>query len=102
MNGRSPRPPWHLTAALALLVALFATANTQAQDPLPSWNEGLAKQAILAFVKDTTEKSSPKYVEPADRIATFDQDGTLWTEHPLYGQAVFALYRVSKLAPQHP
>ena len=102
MNGRSPSPPWHLRAALALLVALFATANTQAQDPLPSWNEGPAKQAILAFVKDTTEKSSPKYVEPSDRIATFDQDGTLWTEHPLYGQAMFALDRVSKLAPQHP
>jgi phosphoserine phosphatase len=74
----------------------------RAQDPLPSWNEGPAKQAILAFVKDTTEKSSPKYVEPADRIATFDQDGTLWTEHPLYGQAMFALDRVGKMAPQHP
>jgi phosphoserine phosphatase len=74
----------------------------RAQDPLPSWNEGPAKQAILSFVKDTTEKSSPKYVEPADRIATFDQDGTLWTEHPLYGQAMFALDRVGKMAPQHP
>jgi phosphoserine phosphatase len=74
----------------------------QAQDSLPSWNDGPAKQAILAFVKDTTEKSSPRYVEPADRIATFDQDGTLWTEHPLYAQAMFALERVGKMAPQHP
>ena len=93
---------WSLRPALALLVALFAITNARAQDPLSSWNEGPAKQAILAFVKDTTEKSSPKYVEPADRIATFDQDGTLWTEHPLYGQAMFALDRVVKMAPQHP
>jgi phosphoserine phosphatase len=93
---------WSLRPALALLVALFAITNARAQDPLSSWNEGPAKQAILAFVKDTTEKSSPKYVEPTDRIATFDQDGTLWTEHPLYAQAMFALDRVAKLAPQHP
>ncbi len=93
---------WSLRPALALLVALFAITNARAQDPLSSWNEGPAKQAILAFVKDTTEKSSPKHVEPADRIATFDQDGTLWTEHPLYGQAMFALDRVVKMAPQHP
>ncbi len=91
-----------LRAALALFVALLAITNAQAQDPLPSWNDGPAKQAILAFVKDTTEKSSPKYVEPADRIATFDQDGTLWTEHPLYAQGMFALERVGKIAPQHP
>jgi phosphoserine phosphatase len=98
--------PWSSRPALALLVALFGlllgATNAQAQDPLPSWNDAPAKQAILAFVKDTTEKSSPKYVEPADRIATFDQDGTLWTEHPLYGQAMFALDRVGKMAPQHP
>jgi phosphoglycolate phosphatase-like HAD superfamily hydrolase len=56
----------------------------------------------MTFVKETTEKSSPKYVEPNDRIATFDQDGTLWTEHPLYGQAMFALDRLGKMAPQHP
>lgn len=102
MKGPSPRHPWHLGGALALFVALFAITNARAQDPLPSWNEGPAKQAVLAFVKDTTEKSSPKYVEPADRIATFDQDGTLWTEHPLYAQAMFALNRVGKMAPQHP
>jgi phosphoserine phosphatase len=93
---------WSLRAALALFVALLGTSNARAQDPLQSWNEGPAKQAILAFVKDTTEKSSPRYVEPADRVATFDQDGTLWTEHPLYAQAMFALERVGKMAPQHP
>src|ERR1700751_2110896 len=102
MNGSSPRLRRTLTAAVALFIVLFATAKTQAQDPLPSWNEGPAKQAVLAFVKDTTEKSSPKYVEPADRIATFDQDGTLWTEHPLYAQGMFALTRVAEMAPKHP
>jgi phosphoserine phosphatase len=79
------------------------TAGGQDQsEPLPSWNDGPAKAAVLRFVRDTTDKSSPKYVEPADRIATFDQDGTLWTEHPIYGQAAFALARVGELAPKHP
>ena len=92
------------TGAAALLSVRAVTAKgDQAQgDPLPSWNDGPAKAAVLAFVRDTTEKSSPKYVEKADRIATFDQDGTLWTEHPLYGQAMFALERVGKMAPEHP
>jgi hypothetical protein len=88
MKGRITRQPWSLKAALALFVALFRApfgmTNARAQDPLPSWNDGPAKQAILVFAKDTTEKSSPRYVDPADRIATFDQDGTLWTEHPFH------------------
>ena len=71
-------------------------------DPLASWNNGPTKDAILRFVRDTTERSSAKYVEPADRVATFDQDGTLWTEHPLYGQAQFALARLAEMAPKHP
>ena len=91
------------SAAALVLLLLLAIGHACAQrDPLPSWNEGPAKQAILKFVKDTTDKHSPSYVEPEDRIATFDQDGTLWTEHPLYAQAMFALDRVGKLAPQHP
>jgi hypothetical protein len=90
-------------AAALFLREGLAMANVEAQgDPLPSWNDGPSKYAVLAFVKDSTDKSSPKYVEPADRIATFDQDGTLWTEHPLYGQAMFALDRLAKMAPQHP
>ncbi len=94
---------WKATATFALCLILLGTAGAQAQrDPLPSWNKGPAKEAIIAFVKDTTEKSSPKYIEPQDRIATFDQDGTLWTEHPIYAQAAFALSRVGQLAPQHP
>jgi hypothetical protein len=71
-------------------------------DALASWNDGPSKDAVVRFVRDTTDKSSPKYVEPADRIATFDQDGTLWTEHPIYGQAAFALARVVEMGPSHP
>jgi hypothetical protein len=92
-----------LRIALGICLALLGTTSARAQrDPLPSWNDGASKKAIISFVKDTTEKSSPKYVEPKDRVATFDQDGTLWTEHPLYTQAMFALDRLANLAPQHP
>lgn len=80
----------------------FGNATAHSSDRLPSWNHGSAKQAIIEFVESTTDKSSPNYVKPEDRIATFDQDGTLWVEHPLYPQAVFALDRVKTLAPQHP
>ncbi len=89
-------------SAIVLSALLLAGASAYARDPLPSWNEGPAKKAILSFVKETTEKSSPKYVAPKDRVATFDQDGTLWTEHPLYAQAMFALERLGKMAPKHP
>jgi len=85
-----------------LAPVLSTPALAQAQDPLPSWNMGSAKQAIVSFVRKVTDKSSPAYVPPADRIATFDQDGTLWVEHPLYSQAMFALERVHELAPKHP
>jgi hypothetical protein len=71
-------------------------------DPLPSWNDGPAKQAILGFVKTTTDKSNPQFVVPEDRIATFDQDGTTWVEQPIYSQVLFAFDRVGELAPQHP
>lgn len=90
-------------AVIVLLCGLLLAVRANAQAPsLSSWNEGVAKQAIMAFVREVTDQSSPKYVQPADRIATFDQDGTLWVEHPLYTQAVFALDRVHELAPQHP
>jgi phosphoglycolate phosphatase-like HAD superfamily hydrolase len=84
-----------------LLAEGIAIGQTEG-NPLPAWNDGPSKDAVLRFVRDTTDKSSPKYVEPADRIATFDQDGTLWTEHPLYGQAQFALARIAEMAPSHP
>jgi phosphoserine phosphatase len=78
-----------------------STANA-ATDPLPSWNDGPPKRAILDLVKATTDKGGSRFVPIEDRIATFDQDGTLWVEHPLYTQAEFALDRVRSLAPKHP
>jgi phosphoglycolate phosphatase-like HAD superfamily hydrolase len=87
--------------AVVFCVVLAVPAHA-ADDPLPSWNDGPAKQAIVAFVTATTTKGGPDFVAPADRIATFDNDGTLWVEHPLYTQAMFALDRVSALAPEHP
>lgn len=71
-------------------------------NPLPSWNEGPAKQGILEFVGQISDPESPHYISPSDRIATFDQDGTLWVEHPIYTQAIFALDRIKILAPSHP
>jgi len=82
-----------------LLAAVAAAAQT---DPLPSWNDSQARQAIVEFVQKVTDKSSPQYVPPAERIATFDNDGTLWTEHPIYTQLAFAIDRVKALAPRHP
>ncbi len=71
-------------------------------DPLPSWNDGKPKSAIFKFVKRVTDKNSPDYVPPAERIAVFDNDGTLWTEQPLYNQLAFAIARVKTLAGEHP
>jgi hypothetical protein len=89
-------------AAIFLRDSLAMTSGEAQSDPLPSWNNTPSKQMVLDFVRDATDKSSSKYVEPADRVATFDQDGTLWTEHPLYGQAQFALARLAEMAPKHP
>jgi phosphoglycolate phosphatase-like HAD superfamily hydrolase len=88
-------------AALAFVLALTATV-ARAADPLPSWNDGTAKKAIVSFVEKVTKKGSPDYVPPEERIATFDNDGTLWAEQPMYFQLLFALHRVGVLAPQHP
>ncbi len=71
-------------------------------DPLPSWNEGSTKKAILDFVKTTTDKSSPHYVPAVERVAAFDQDGTLWVEKPMYNEVIFTLDRITALAPKHP
>ena len=73
-----------------------------ADDPLPSWNDGPAKQAIVAFVKETTDQASPKFVPPEERIATFDQDGTLWVEHPMYTQVLYCLERVPEVVKAKP
>ncbi len=73
-----------------------------AADPLPSWNDGPSKSAIQDFVRRTTDATSPDFAPEKDCIATFDQDGTLWVEHPVYTQVAFALHRLAELAPQHP
>ena len=88
-------------AALGCALALFST-TARAADPLPSWNDTAPKQAIVAFVEKVTKEGSPDFVPVAERIATFDNDGTLWAEQPMYVQLRFALDRVKALAPQHP
>lgn len=92
---------WRLSP-LVVVVWLALLAQAAADDPLASWNDGPPKQAILDFVKAATTEGSPTFVAPADRIATFDQDGTMWVEHPLYTQAMFGLDRIHELAPKHP
>jgi phosphoserine phosphatase len=73
-----------------------------AADPLPSWNEGVAKKTLVDFVGRTTKPGAPDFVPPAERVAVFDNDGTLWAEQPMYSQLAFALDRIKALAPQHP
>ena len=95
------------TAALPILLApmlpVLPPAQAQAQtDALPSWNDGASKRAITGFVARVTQQGGPDFVPPAERIATFDNDGTLWVEHPMYVQLAFALDRVKAMAPQHP
>lgn len=79
-----------------------ARAQPATRDPLLSWNDGPAKKAFLDFVRATTDKGSPKYVPPAARVATFDQDGTLWVEHPMYTQVVYCLERVPAVVKHKP
>jgi hypothetical protein len=112
----SPKPSFsrvnrrELLSALAAIPALSgwllpmpARAQVAASGgTLPSWNDGAAKQAILNFVTAVTRERSPDFVPPAERIATFDNDGTLWVEHPMYTQMVFVLDRVKAMAPLHP
>jgi phosphoglycolate phosphatase-like HAD superfamily hydrolase len=88
--------------ALVSLAPLALACSAYAQDPLPSWNDGPAKQAILEFVKTTTTQGSPQFVPPEARIATFDQDGTLWVEHPMYTQVMYCLERVPDLVKAKP
>jgi len=91
------------TALAALAIGALACAPAPpAQDPLASWNDGSAKQAIVEAVQRTTTAASPDFIPPAERIATFDNDGTLWVEQPVYTQLAFALDRVTALAPEHP
>jgi hypothetical protein len=87
---------------LAALVCAALSTTIQAADQLPSWNDGAAKKSILQFVAKVTKEGSPDFVPPAERIAVFDNDGTLWAEQPMYFQAFFAFDRVKAIAPQHP
>ncbi|MDO6442383.1 HAD family phosphatase [Marinobacter sp. 2_MG-2023] len=88
---------------MATLFALvFPVAALEKNDPLPSWRDSDARAAIITFVETVTDASSEDYVPPEDRVATFDNDGTLWTEHPVYTQLAYALSRVKELAPDHP
>ena len=99
--GRTTLKP--VLMAVALIGALaFTTVASQAADPLPSWNEGPAKQSIINFVEKATKPGSPDFVPVSERIATFDNDGTPWCEQPIPVQLYFALDRVKALAPQHP
>jgi phosphoglycolate phosphatase-like HAD superfamily hydrolase len=89
-------------AALVAMAPAVALAQVPSGDPLPSWNDGPAKQAIVAFVERITRDGAPDFVPPAERVAVFDNDGTLWAEQPVYFQIAFALDEVRRLAPQHP
>jgi phosphoglycolate phosphatase-like HAD superfamily hydrolase len=92
-----------LPALSASLLPVCAPAQTATSgDLLPSWNDGAAKQAILDFVRATIDRSNPSHVLPEDRIAVFDQDGTLWVEHPMYTQVVYCLERVPAAVARHP
>jgi len=100
-KGTRSFAPGH--AALVLLAAFAWRATALAQsDPLPSWNDGAAKKAIVDFVQTTTTQGSPKFVPPPERIATFDQDGTLWVEHPVYSQVMYCLERVPAVVKAKP
>lgn len=91
-----------LLGSVAGAVVLSKSPAVAQSDPLPSWNHGKAKQSILDFVTAVTLEGSTDFVPATERIATFDNDGTLWVEHPMYTQLAFALDRVKTLAPQHP
>jgi phosphoglycolate phosphatase-like HAD superfamily hydrolase len=97
---------WRSAVAASALLFLAACASTgptaPVADPLPSWNETAARDAIVDFVEGVADQDDPRYVPPAQRVATFDNDGTLWAEQPMYFQLLFALDRVKALAPQHP
>src|SRR4051812_1165185 len=90
------------TIIILLAIAFAGLTTAYAEDPLPSWNDGTAKQAIVDFVKATTETGGANFVAPEERIATFDQDGTLWVEHPIYSQVMYCLERVPALVKAKP
>jgi phosphoglycolate phosphatase-like HAD superfamily hydrolase len=105
ITRRFPHAGWLSRIGLlsaTLLVGSLSAAGAQVVDALPSWNDGASKRAIVEFVTRVTRQGGSDFVKPAERIATFDNDGTLWAEQPLYFQLLFALDRVKALAPKHP
>ena len=88
--------------SVAFGLALAIPFRCGAQDALPSWKDTAPKRAIVAFVEKVTSPGSPDFVPPAERIAVFDNDGTLWSEQPMYFQAFFIFDRIKALAPEHP
>src|SRR4029434_3744126 len=99
INRRLLFPALGTVLAGVFLLQIDARA---ADDPLPSWNDGAAKEAIVEFVQATTDSAKPTFVPPEARIATFDQDGTLWVEHPVYSQVVYCLERVPAVVKAKP
>jgi len=93
---------WREKGPILLVFIGLVAPVVAADDALPSWNEGISKQAIVEFVESATDKTRASYVPPEERIATFDNDGTLWPSHPMYTQLAFAMDRVKALAPKHP
>src|SRR5262245_7044757 len=91
-----------VSLVLLLICAQFAGAQSAAPDPLPSWNNDAARRSIIDFVDKVTKPGGADFVPVNERIATFDNDGTLWSEQPIYFQFAFALDRVKQLAPRHP
>ena len=93
-----------ILTVLAMVFALgfISLAKAETADPFPSWNDGKAKQSIINFVTTVTNQGSPDFVPVGERIATFDNDGTLWVEQPMYSQLLFAIDRIKVLAPEHP
>src|SRR5262249_28510790 len=87
---------------LAIVAIAVPMAAARAGDPLPSWNEGPAKKAVIDFVSRVTRDGGPDFVPAAERIAAVDNDGTLWSEQPMYVQLAFAIDRIKALAPAHP
>jgi len=103
MNSAIAFSHWGRLGALTLSALLFVGSQAQAQtDPLPSWNDGPTKQGIVEFVKATTTQGTPTFVPSAERIATFDQDGTLWVSHPMYSQVMYCLDQVPALVEKKP
>ncbi len=92
-----------LPALSGTLLSVSASAQTATSgSPLPSWNDGAAKQSILDFVRATTDRASSNYIAPEERIAVFDQDGTLWVEQPLPTQGFYCLERIPAVVAKHP